>query len=580
MANELQTILPPILQAEIPNGERHLSLGIENVIVGNKIGELHMHVHSGSSLSDVSSLSPTLGIGEPTTISPHVIIYDKKNSRGLQDTGNMLIHGDNLFALKVLETEFAGTVKCVFIDPPYNTTPTFLYQNKSGLDANIEHSNWLKFMRPRLELLRNLISNDGSIWISIDDKEAAYLKILCDDIFEPEWFRAMISWQGKCGVISKNRHFDTISEYILVYSKSNLFTPNNLPRTKESLSGYDNPDNDSRGPWRAVSYLGLATVKQQPSLFYDITNPNTGEIIKNKNRPWRFTQEQHKINEQENLVWWGENGRSHIPKLKYFLSDAPQDIAPNDWWTAQDVGGANEALREQIAIFGRGATFTGSKPERLIQRILEIATKPGDLILDSFLGSGTTAAVAHKMNRRYIGVEMYDHAYTHCKVRLDKVIDGKDAGGITKAVNWQGGGGYCFYELAPTLIKKDSFGKPVISEEYDAEKLAIAVALHEGYTYMPDSIIFWKQARRSEKSWLYTTTRTIITAYLEFIVQDLKEDELLTIVTTSFAPELARAYKNVTLHLIPQTLLKKCILGAEEDSSPIVNPPKADKFTD
>ena len=577
MANKSQTFVSSILQAMTPNNNCHIPLEIENLVSGNKIGEFHMHIHNDNSLPGVSSSSPTSGIDEPITISPHVIIYDEKNSHGRQDTGNMLIHGDNLFALKVLETKFAGKVKCVFIDPPYFS---HRYNHKNGLDANIEHSNWLKFMKPRLELLRNLISDDGSIWICIDDTEEAYLKMLCDDIWGRKWFNTMISWQRKCNAICMNHRFDTIGEYILVYSKSNLFTPNNLHRTKESLSGYDNPDNDPRGPWRAVSYFGPATVKQQANLFYDIINPNTGEIIKNNNRAWKFTQEKHKINEQKNRVWWGENGRSHMPQLKYFLSDAPQDIAPNNWWTAQDVGDAVEARREQVAIFGSDAAFSGSKPERLIQRILEIATNPGDLILDSFLGSGTTAAVAHKMNRRYIGVEMDDHAYTHCKVRLDKVIDGKDAGGITKAVNWQGGGGYCFYELAPTLIKKDSFGKPVISEEYDAEKLAIAVALHEGYTYMPDSIIFWKQARRSEKSWLYTTTRTIITAYLEFIVQDLKEDELLTIVTTSFAPELARAYKNVTLHLIPQTLLKKCILGAEEDSSPIVNPPKADKFTD
>ncbi|MBO6245119.1 MAG: site-specific DNA-methyltransferase, partial [Anaerovibrio sp.] len=192
------------------------------------------------------------------------------------------------------------------------------------------------------------------------------------------------------------------------------------------------------------------------------------------------------------------------------------------------------------------------------------------------LGSGTTAAVAHKMNRRYIGIEMGDHAYTHCKTRLDKVIDGEDEGGISKAVDWQGGGGYRFYELAGTLIKMDSYGEPVISEEYDGEKLAAAVALHEGYSYAPDNECFWKQAVGTEKSYLFTTTRAITMPYLDSIAQMMTPGEYLTIAATSFSDDLLGAYKNITLKNIPEMLLKKCTFGVDNYNLPIINPPDAD----
>ena len=233
----------------------------------------------------------------------------------------------------------------------------------------------------------------------------------------------------------------------------------------------------------------------------------------------------------------------------------------------------SEIPKADIANEG-GIHFPRSKkPEQLIKRILEMSTDEGDIVLDSFLGSGTTAATAHKMKRKWIGIELGDHAYTHCKPRLDAVIDGKDKLGITKATGWQGGGGYRFYELAPTLILRDAFGEAVISDAYNAEQLAAAVALHEGYIYRPDPEVFWKQAVGTEKSYLFTTTRPITAAFLAAIAAEMQPKEFLKIAATSFPPELSKAHKRITLRLIPEMLLAKCAFGVENYNLPIIDPP-------
>lgn len=224
-------------------------------------------------------------------------------------------------------------------------------------------------------------------------------------------------------------------------------------------------------------------------------------------------------------------------------------------------------------LFGDNKAFPYPKPEELISRILELSTQPGDLVLDSFLGSGTTAAVAHKMGRRYIGIEMGDHAYTHCKVRLDKVISGEDQGGISKAQHWQGGGGYRFYELAPTLINRDAFGEAVINPAYDADMLAAAVALHEGFRYQPDGTLFWKQSVGSEWSYLFVTTRHVTAAYLASIQSSMKEDEYLIIACRSFDAGLDKAGSRITIKKIPQMLLSRCEFGRTDYNLHIVHPP-------
>lgn len=268
---------------------------------------------------------------------------------------------------------------------------------------------------------------------------------------------------------------------------------------------------------------------------------------------------------------FGKDGTG-VPRRKQFLSEA-KGLVPWTWWPQDEVGHTGESKDEVNALFGSHISFDTPKPERLIERIIHIATNPGDLVLDSFLGSGTTAAVAHKMGRRYIGIEMGDHAYTHCKVRLDKVIAGEDQGGITKAQNWQGGGGYRFYELAPTLINEDAFGETVVNPDYDADALAAAVALHEGFTYHPSTDFFWKQAIGNENSYLFTTTRHLTAAYLDAITGNMEEGEYLVIACRSYDKGLDRAYTNIAVKKIPQMLLDRCEFGKDDYSLNIVHPP-------
>ena len=270
-------------------------------------------------------------------------------------------------------------------------------------------------------------------------------------------------------------------------------------------------------------------------------------------------------------MYYGKDGNG-VPSVKRFLSEMP-GMVPWSWWEHDEVGHSQEGKKESQFLFGKDNTFTSPKPERLIERIIHIATNTGDLVLDSFLGSGTTAAVAHKMGRRYIGIEMGSHAYTHCKVRLDKVIAGEDPGGITKSAKWEKGGGYRFYELAPTLINEDAFGEAIINPDYDADMLAAGVALHEGFTYHPDGKLFWKQSSGSEKSYLFVTTRHLNSDYLDSIQSTMEEDEYLTIACCSYDKGIHRAYNHITIKKIPQMLLERCEFGKTDYNLNIVHPP-------
>ena len=505
------------------------------------------------------------GKDEPLKVEPRILLYDKEKSYGAQDMGNLLIHGDNLLALKALEAKYAGQVKCVYIDPPYNTGSAF-----EKYDDNFEHSTWLNLIKPRIEILQVLLSEDGSLWISIDDNERDYLKVLCDEVFGRNRFITSIAWQSRYSR-SNDAIFSISHNYILVYANNpDLWkgVRNRLERTKEQAKQYTNPDHDPNGPWRAIPW---DAPNIRPNLTYPIKNEKGIIKMPPPGRCWCRTEEQWEEIVAAGRAYFGKNGDG-APSYKAYLRDAPK-IVPNTWWVHEDAGHTDEAKKEMAFLFGKNDTFDTPKPERLIQRVLQIATNPGDLVLDSFLGSGTTAAVAQKMGRRWIGIEMGDHAYTHCKTRLDKVIDGEDAGGITKATGWQGGGGYRFYELAPTLILRDAFGEAVISDAYNAEQLAAAVALHEGYTYQPDPEVFWKQAVGTEKSYLFTTTRPITAAFLDAIAAEMQPREFLKIAATSFPPELSKAHKRITLRLIPEMLLAKCAFGVENYNLPIIDPP-------
>lgn len=356
---------------------------------------------------------------------------------------NMLIQGDNLDGLKALLPYYAGKVKCVYIDPPYNTGSAFEHY-----DDNVEHSKWLALIYPRLELLKELLSEEGSIWVSCDDNEGHYLKVIMDEIFGRKNFIADVAWQKRTSPDNRLR-LGNAYDHIFVFAKSPLIHQlfNQLSTNDERVKDYKNPDNDLRGLWASVDITGMSG-HATPAQFYTIITPSGHKFSPPEGRCWTFTEQKFLSLRDDNRIWFGKNGSSR-PRLKRFLCELNGQNAWS-WWPNNEVGHNQEAKKEILALFGNNL-FDTPKPERLIQRIIHIATNPGDLVLDSFLGSGTTAAVAHKMGRRYIGMEIGEHAVTHCLPRLQKVIAGEQ-GGISKAVNWQGGGGFRFYRLGESVF--------------------------------------------------------------------------------------------------------------------------------
>ncbi len=369
---------------------------------------------------------------------------------------NWLIQGDNLEALKALLPFFAGRVKCIYIDPPYNTKSAFEHY-----DDNLEHSQWLSMIYPRLELLRELLAEDGSIWVSIDDNEAHYLKVVMDEVFGRGNFLCGIAWEKRYSPPPDTKDFGYVHDLILCYRKSAAFKRNLLPLTEDQSGRYKNPDNDSRGPWKAMDYTCRFSAAERPNLYYPILQPNTGEEIWPKQtRVWAMSKDVHERHVREGRLWWGAKGTNSVPALKNFFSEINQGMMPMSLWKHTLAGHTQDAMKEMLALYGN-EPFSTPKPEKLIQTILHIATNSGDLVLDSFLGSGTTAAVAHKMGRRWIGIEMGEHAQTHCLPRLQKVVAGEQ-GGISAAVNWSGGGGFRFFQLGEPVFEADGRINPAI----------------------------------------------------------------------------------------------------------------------
>jgi adenine-specific DNA-methyltransferase len=360
---------------------------------------------------------------------------------GDPDSTNMLIQGDNLEALKALLPFYAGRVKCIYIDPPYNTRSAFQHY-----DDNLEHTQWLAMMWPRLELLRDLLAEDGSIWVSIDDNEAHYLKVIMDEVFGRSRFVANIVWQKRTS--RENRAaIGSAHDHLLLYAMAGGLrwkqTRNLLP---DSDAGYSNPDNDKRGPWRSIPFSAQGFRKNQ---MYKIVSPTGVALDPPKGRCWGATESEFiRLRDIEKRVYYPNDGNGR-PRIKKFQTEET-GLVPMTWWDATNFGDNQQAKKENLSLFQNEEAFGTPKPERLIERILHISTNSGDLVLDSFLGSGTTAA-AHKMGRRYIGIEMGEHAVTHCVPRLQKVIEGEQ-GGISKSVGWQGGGGFRFYRLGPPVF--------------------------------------------------------------------------------------------------------------------------------
>jgi adenine-specific DNA-methyltransferase len=388
---------------------------------------------------------------------------------------NLLIQGDNLQALKALLPFYRGQVKCIFIDPPYNTKSAFEHY-----DDNLEHSQWLSMMLPRLQVLRDLLSEDGSIWVTIDDNEGHYLKVMMDEVFGRGNFVATIAWEKDKGGRG-DADISTSQDMVLAFAKKKTAwaaTRNLLERTVVQAGRFKNPDNDPRGPWRQGDdgTAKSGTEKQR----FPITLPS-GRIVRPKaGRFWAFSEETFAKARTEGRAYFGKDG-NRLPLIKRYLEVVREGVAPRTWWPAEEAGTNQSAKRDHLSkLLPEIEPFATPKPEELLQRILQINSNPGDLVLDSFLGSGTTAAVAHKMGRRWIGIEMGEHATTHCTPRLQKVIDGEQ-GGISTAVGWQGGGGFQLLQLGAPLFDEQGDIHP----EVRFADLAAFIWMRETGTALP-----------------------------------------------------------------------------------------------
>lgn len=540
----------------------------------------------------------------PKNIEPRLLIENAELSvdSGNGITDNLLIHGDNLLALKALEKKYSKQVKCIYIDPPYNINAA-----NEHYDDFVEHSKWLSLMRERLILLKSLLTKDGSIWIQIDDEEMAYLKVLCDEVFGRNNYVNTLSINMKniAGVSGggEDKRLKKNCEFILIYAKSypdmELFKSQYVYTELSELIHQYIDDGKS---WKYTSVLVDPGEKE----YYGSTVDGDGNEIKvylRKNpimMSIRQVATRDGITEKEAYKKYGisifqtTNAQSsirtrimdykkeenigedlisieYIPRsgknkgtvyeqfykgnkcrLFVWLRDT-SEVINGELYKKDSLGTYWDmnAWMKNVAKEGNVEFPNSKKPEQLIGQILDMATNEGDFVLDSFLGSGTTMAVAHKMKRHWIGVEMGDHAYTHCKKRIDAIINGEDEKGVTSQYNWQSGGGYKFFEIAPSLIQKDDFDEDIINPEYNSNMLAAAVALHEGFVYSPSTDTFWKQARGTENSYIFVTTRHINSEYLDSIASSMNEGEFLIIACRSYDATADREYPNIIISTFP-----------------------------
>lgn len=542
-------------------------------------------------------------------IEPRILIEDREKSlknepNNLLDDSiydNILIHGDNLLALKALETTHSSAVNFIYIDPPYNTGKAF-----DEYDDNLEHSIWLSLMFERLKIMKNLLTDDGVICCHIDDSESHYLKVIMDEVFGRNnylnTFYVQVRYPGK--TLAEDSDYQKVIEQILVYGKNRTKVSLNRPTVDYSIDKFiwkitelAPGETIELGKKKVVIFKENEYKIEQIEPCYEGLKETwaTGSLSRVKASAGEFFELY--LGERKNIdglgclykvYGIGEDGLGY----RYISGPKKATATKGKFYSGIPLNRLEELKQgksvkyvpvsnffDMAGSFGNcrlegGVGFKGGKkPEILIKTLLEFYTKPNDIVLDSFLGSGSTIAVAHKMKRRWIGIEMGDQAYTHCKVRLDNIIAGKDKTGITKTVSWECGGGYKFYELAPTLILEDDFGQAIINPEYNAAMLAAAIAKHEGYIYQPDKSCYWKQSKNENNSYLFATTQHINTSIIESIKTELKDDEFLMIVCKSYDSYCNLGNKNIIIKKIPQSLLKNCEFGIENYNLNIINPP-------
>lgn len=511
-----------------------------------------------------------IGKGQEMNLEPRILVENPEKSYGDPNTENMLIHGDNLLALKALEQNYTGKIKCIYIDPPYNTGSAFEHY-----DDNVEHSKWLSLMKVRLEILKNLLADDGCIFVQIDDSEQAYLKVLMDEIFGRNNFICNFIWEARSGQGNTVGLIAEQHEYILCFGKNiNLVNFKKIMNKTEKGNYSDAKGNYKREQLRQWGQGDRR--EDRPTMYYPVIAPDGTTIYPfrpdGSDGRWRVSQQKmlELINNNDvDFVKDKDNRWLCYKKIR----DGRVTYSAYGTFLLK-IGTASTATIELKEIFSGNKVFDTPKPESLLKHFINISTNENDFILDSFLGSGTTAAVAQKMNRKWIGIELGEHCYTACEPRLQKVVDGTDQGGISKAVNWQGGGGYKFYELAPSLLKKDEFDNWIIDSRYDAEMLAEAMAKQEGYRFSPDEENIYKQGYSTEKDFIFTTTQFLSIELLDKIYSKLKADESLLICATHFEEGTGGKYDNITVKKIPQMLLNRCEFGKLEYNLNIIDPPQ------
>lgn len=487
---------------------------------------------------------------------------------------NRLIFGDNLLALKALEAEFTGKVKCVFIDPPYNTGSAFTHY-----DDGVEHSIWLSLMRDRLEIIRRLLSEDGSLWITIDDNEAHYLKVLCDEVFGRSNFLADVIWEKSDSPRMDAVFFSSRHDHVLVTARD--ISSLQLNRSKYAKADlpvhYDKTDQHGRAYYlKPLRAMGQADRREdRPTMYFPLIAPDGSEVYPRKQDSsdgrWRWGPT--KFDRERKRIEWVKGREGWVPYFRIYADTQP-GRPPETIWFHSDVGSNRTSKAEAKALLPNVEAFGTPKPEALLQRVLEISTDQGDLVLDSFAGSGTTGAVAQKMGRRWIMVELGEHCHTHIIPRLKKVIDGEDPGGITKAAGWKGGGGFRYYQLAPSLLEKDEWGNWVINRDYNAAMLAEALCKLEGFTYAPSDTLYWQHGYSTERDFIYVTTASLTHEQLQQLNDEVGSGRTLLVLCTAFRAKADR-YENLTVRKIPRQVLARCEWGHDDYSLQVESLPKA-----
>lgn len=560
-------------------------------------------------------------------LEPRILIEDPEKSyhadKRVSDNDifdNMLIHGDNLLALKALEQDYAGCVKCIYIDPPYNTGNAFEHY-----DDGLEHSIWLSLMRERFEVLKRLLTKDGTFFCQLSDDEMAYAKVLLDEVFGRSNFINQVSVEMKLTAGAsgggEDKRLKKNIEFILVYANDyNSFKKFNDVYEYKDLIPLIEAMEEEGSSWKYTSILlgtgdfveeriiedgsgdpivvkkyknilrtTVSALERKGKSKEDIYFNNFENIFSDTNAQTsirtRIINEFKSLNNDELLVasYTPKSGRDKGQIVShYYISPSIRRVI----WLKDSAEKRKGSIvkREKIGTYWYGFPLNnltkegnvkfpnGKKPEALLHQILELATNPGDLVLDSFLGSGTTAAVAHKMGRRWIGIELGEHCDTHCVPRLKKVIDGEDAGGITKSANWRGGGGFRYYNLAPSLVKFDEWGNPVINKDFNENMLVRALCKVEGFNFDPSPDVYWKQGKSTESDFIYVTTQHLTAQMLQKLSDDVGDSCTLLICCGSFDGK-KDSYGNLTIKKIPKAILKKCEWNHDDYSLEIKNLP-------